>query len=169
MLWVCHGAVLRNLRSMSIMPHGLFSDARVRFLSYTSGMDMTLGQFFALCIGGGLGSVARASLSGALAGYMSAAGAILSVNLSGSFLIGAVFAATVGLGAAQGGPIADLVFLFFGLGFLGGFTTVSTFALQVMRYWHDGDHRIAVQLALTSLITCPIAAFAGMIAASQLA
>lgn len=161
MLWVCHGAVLRNLGAMSILP--LFSDARARFLSYKRAMDLTLGQFIALCVGGGLGSVARAGLVGALGGCLSAAGAILSVNLSGSFLIGAAVAATIVLGSGQGALIADLAFLFFGLGFLGGFTTVSTFALQVLHYWDNGNRRVAIQLALVSLIACPLAALAGMV------
>lgn len=149
---------------MSILPRPLFSDMRVRFLLYKRAMEITLGQFIALCIGGGLGSVARASLAGALGGYLSPAGAIFSVNLSGSFLIGAAFSATVVFGSGQGALISDLVFLFFGLGFLGGFTTVSTFTLHVLHFWDNGDRRVAAQLALLSLVTCPLAALAGMLA-----
>jgi CrcB protein len=65
---------------------------------------------------------------------------VLVVNLVGSLLAGAV------AGAAPGPRTTDLV----AVGLLGGFTTASTLAADVLRLRRDGSARLAVlDLALS--------------------
>jgi CrcB protein len=56
------------------------------------------------------------------------------VNLLGSLLAGVV------AGAAPGPPVADLL----AVGLLGGFTTASTLAVDVLHLARDGEVRLAV-------------------------
>ena len=122
-------------------------------------MDVTPTLFLALCLGGGLGSMLRASLAAWMARYGAAVLAIYLINLSGSFLIGLGFGLHAQASALSGQ--SDLAFAFFAIGLLGGYTTVSTHALQVLGCWQDGQHRAAITLALGALISCPLAAWAG--------
>lgn len=83
-------------------------------------------RILALALGGALGTVCRYSVSVAstkLFGAVVPAGTLL-VNLSGCFLLGLAF----GLGEARG--ISPGFRLFFMTGFLGAYTTFSTFALE---------------------------------------
>ncbi|MFS8100226.1 CrcB family protein [Lentzea alba] len=66
-------------------------------------------------LGGGLGGVARYGLSVAVVGPMG----IFVINVLGSFLIGVL----------MGTVPRPLVRAFFGVGFLGGFTTFSSYAV----------------------------------------
>lgn len=127
-------------------------------------MELTPGLFLALCLGGGLGSMARASLAGWMARHGAAVLAIFVVNLSGSFLIGLAF----GLhGDAAAAPrIPEAAFAVFAMGFLGGYTTVSTHALQVLDRWQEGRRRAAVTLAFGAVLSCPLAAVLGAQTAS---
>ena len=122
-------------------------------------MDVTPGLFLALCLGGGLGSMARASLAGWMARYGAAVLAIYLVNLSGSFLIGLSFGLQIDAGTGPG--ISEPDFAFFAIGFLGGYTTVSTHALQVLDRWQGGQRRAAITLALGAVLSCPLAAVLG--------
>lgn len=73
-----------------------------------------------LCIGGFLGAISRygcqklVNIKGA---------ATIIVNISGSFLIGLTLAL----------PSNDTLYFFFVLGFLGAFTTFSTFTLDILQ------------------------------------
>lgn len=75
---------------------------------------------------GALGVLARYGVGLAVAG----AGATLAINVVGSFLLGLV----VGSGMGEQARTA------IGVGFLGGFTTYSTFAVQV---WTKADEGAA--------------------------
>ncbi|MCC5966323.1 MAG: CrcB family protein [Natronohydrobacter sp.] len=121
---------------------------------------MTISPFFfaLICLAGGLGSVLRAALTARLSRKMQASVAILIINATGSFLIGAAFgrlpdAGTVAL------PVG---FSLLAIGLLGGFTTVSTFALQVLDIWQAGRRGFALQVALGSALLCPALAVLGV-------
>lgn len=118
---------------------------------------MTLSglEFLGICVAGGLGSMARAALSAVLGPRLGAAQAVLVINAAGSFLIGVIF------GAASG-PTPDYTALFLAIGVLGGFTTVSTFALQIQELWQGAQRRQALMVALASVLLCPVLAFAGL-------
>lgn len=126
------------------------------------GMTITFPDFLLICLAGGAGSAARAVLSGAIAKRQHPALAILVVNLSGSFLIGVALAGVMAQWAVFGGSSDLRGFLIFSVGFLGGFTTVSTFALQVLDLAQAGQGRGAVALAFGSAVGCPLAALAGL-------
>lgn len=88
----------------------------------------------------------------------------LFANVSGSFLIGVMFAMLL-----PGGrwPMAEGGRFFLMTGMMGGYTTFSTFGLETANYLRAGDTRSAVAYAVISLIACVGAALAG-IAAGQL-
>jgi CrcB protein len=89
--------------------------------------------WLAVAVGAGVGAAARHLLDQALRrGRFPIA--ILVVNLLGSLLAGVL------VGAAPGPPVADLLVA----GVLGGFTTASTLAADVLRLHRDGDHRLAL-------------------------
>ncbi len=83
--------------------------------------------YLAVAAGGALGAVGRyvvISRTGALLGTEFPYGTLL-VNVVGSFLLGAVVAIAAKTGATDG------MLAFLAVGVLGGFTTFSTFALDV--------------------------------------
>lgn len=122
-------------------------------------MDFPL--FLAACLGGGLGSAARAALSGWVAGRAHPAYGTLAVNLSGSLAIGLGFGLWFGLTPlfAMGSTPPWLIIAAYGV--LGGFTTVSTLALQGLELWRAAAPRAAMAHVLGSLIAGPALALAG--------
>jgi len=73
--------------------------------------------------------------------------ATLAVNALGSFLLGLI----VFLGAGE-----TLAF-FFGVGLCGSFTTYSSFSVETVRLWEDGDRLRAVLYAFGTLLVCTAA------------
>jgi fluoride exporter len=89
-------------------------------------------------VGGGLGSVLRAGLTAAAPAPW---GTVL-VNLTGSAVLAALAHPSSGLSPAMR--------MFFGVGVLGGFTTYSTFNLQVYEALMQRRYELAAgQLVLT--------------------
>lgn len=119
---------------------------------------MTLGL---LALGGGVGSILRAVLSGQVARFAHPSVGIFVVNLSGSFLIGCAWSMFVMTSDLQGRGIDDLYFQLFAVGMLGGYTTVSSFALQSLELWQTGRRKAAILNSFGSVILCPIAAYIG--------
>lgn len=85
-----------------------------------------------------------------------------AVNIVGSFLLGALVA---GLGSPQGDGWRRLVRLGLGTGLLGGFTTYSTFALEVDELARDGHLALGAAYAVASVVVGVAAAAAGAAAA----
>lgn len=80
----------------------------------------------------------------------------LAINVIGALLIGTIAAFLThhnDLGAWRNPLI---------LGFLGGFTTFSTFMLEVARLRLRGAHHLVWTYILVTLILGPVAAFAGL-------
>lgn len=127
-------------------------------------MDVSVGQFIAICLGGGLGSVVRAGLAGWMGRHIAGWNAVFVINLTGSFLIGVAWAAAAGDTGVS--SLSQTAYLLFAVGFLGGYTTVSTHALQVWEMWEQGAPRPAALVAAISLTTCPLAALLGASVAS---
>ena len=115
---------------------------------------------------GGAGALARYALSGWVA---QAAGSAfpwgtLAVNVSGSFLLSFVMQIALATDA-----ISPELRLALTTGFLGGFTTYSTFNYETMALLREGAWQIAaVNLAATVLL-CLAAGFAGLAAGRALA
>lgn len=85
--------------------------------------------------------------------------ATLTVNVVGAFALGFLLEAL-----ARRGPESrrqQRVRLTLGTGVLGGFTTYSTFALEVDRLLHDGVAAVAVGYVVATLVAGTLAALAG--------
>ena len=103
-----------------------------------------MAAVLAVLAGGFLGGVARFGLSGLVAarvGELFPWGTLV-VNVTGAFLIG-IFA---GLSGSLGPLARD----FLTVGFCGGYTTVSSFALQTLALGLDGEGRGALLTVLGS-------------------
>jgi len=107
----------------------------------------TIG-IIAIAAGGAVGAVARYGISvGAVAllGHGFPYGTLI-VNVLGSFLMGLLIAKFALAGVTQE------VRLFAVTGFLGAFTTFSTFSLDVMTLWQRGDIWHAMLYMMASVI-----------------
>ncbi|MDK3255227.1 fluoride efflux transporter CrcB [Blastococcus capsensis] len=99
-------------------------------------------------LGGALGALGRWGLAEALP--PSPTGwpwATLLVNLTGCLLLGALLAAL-----AARSPEPPWVRPFLGIGVLGGYTTYSTFAVEVVRLAEDGSSLAAAGYVLASVV-----------------
>ncbi len=99
----------------------------------------TLSKVVVLSVGGSLGVNARYWLGVWISGF---AGprfpwATFVINVSGSFAIGFL---TFGLARWLPHPNLRLLLL---TGFLGGYTTFSTFEYDLLALWERGEHRMA--------------------------
>ena len=107
-----------------------------------------------VAVGGALGAVLR----WVLAPSPEAEGVpwgTLGVNLLGSLLLGVM---TVLLAEAM---LTREQALALGTGLLGAFTTMSTFAVEVVRMVDGGERILAVVYVLTTLVGCPLLAWCG--------
>lgn len=108
----------------------------------------------AVAAGGVLGALARAGLQAAWPHHPGGfAWATFGINVGGCLLIGVLMAT---LGHLGGGP--PLARPFLGVGVLGGFTTFSTYAVDVQRAVSAG----APQTALAYLAATLVGAFAAV-------
>ena len=113
-----------------------------------------------VALGGALGAVARYGVAQAV--HASAGGfpwATFLTNVSGSLAIGVVVVTVV-----ERYPRARLVRPFVATGFLGGYTTFSTFAVEGDLLVRNGHVPLAVVYWILSTITALTAAFVGMVA-----
>jgi len=83
------------------------------------------------------------------------------INVAGSFLLGVLLATLAGTGADQGWR--RRVRLTVGTGVMGGFTTYSTFILEVDQLAHAGSTATATAYAVTSVVLGIAAALAGVL------
>ncbi len=102
-------------------------------------------DFALVFLGGGAGAVARYAVS--LAGKSTGLGvgaSTLAINLSGSFLIGLVFSL---FGRNLISPSVRLLIM---TGFLGGFTTFSTYSLDIVSSLRAGRIGPALLVAIVA-------------------
>jgi CrcB protein len=120
--------------------------------------------YLSVFLGSALGGMARYWVSGAVArriGETFPWGTII-INISGSFLI--VFFGT--LATQQGSlSISPDLRTFVMVGFCGGYTTVSSFALQTLNLARDAERLWAGANVLISILFCLSAAWLGFAAA----
>lgn len=86
------------------------------------------------------------------------------INVSGSFLIGVVAV----LVARRVSPGSERLQLAGAIGFLGGYTTFSTFSLESFRLLQDGEWALATANVVGSALLGLIAVAAGMAVAKTL-
>ena len=106
---------------------------------------MTLATFLAIVTAGALGALARAAVSHAVQTRWSRVGAgTLVVNLLGAAALGA----WLGAGERIDGALLAVV----GTGFLGAFTTFSTWMVEVSERWRSGARVGALLEACLTLV-----------------
>ncbi len=112
----------------------------------------------AVALGGALGAPARYGMAQALpAGAGSFPWATFVTNLTGSLALGVVVVVV-----ARRFPADRFLKPFVATGFLGAYTTYSTFAVETVILGRDGDVALACTYALASLIVGVGAAAAGI-------
>jgi fluoride exporter len=119
-----------------------------------------LGGFISIVIGSVLGGTARYFISGVVARRMGETfpWGTMVINVSGAFLIGICGA----LAAEHAYPFASAdPWLFAVTGFLGCYTTVSSFSLQTLSLARDGETRRAIANIVFSVSLCLIAVTCG--------
>lgn len=117
-----------------------------------------------LLAGGAIGTLARYGLAGLTHKYFEGTFPLgtLVVNLLGSLIIGLLW----GLWESNNIPTGIRTFLFIGI--LGGFTTFSSYALETLHMFRDGEAKMAVINILASNILGLMLVFVGFIAARGL-
>ena len=79
-----------------------------------------------------------------------------SINVSGSFLIGLIFALS-----EKGSILSPEVRMFLATGFCGGFTTFSTFSYEILQQLRNGEIIPASLYIVSSILFGLLAAYAG--------
>ncbi len=129
---------------------------------------MMAAAILAVLAGGFLGGVARFWLSGFVGmrvGELFPWGTLF-VNVTGAALIGLLAGLAARGDGVLSGPLARDFLL---TGFCGGYTTVSSFALQTVALGLDGERRSALFNIVVSTGLSMIAVAAGYLAPSALA
>ncbi|MFD2092615.1 fluoride efflux transporter CrcB [Blastococcus deserti] len=98
-------------------------------------------------LGGALGALARWGLAEGLPSPGGWPVATLLVNLTGCLLLGALLA-----GLASRSPEPSWARPFLAVGVLGGYTTYSTFAVEVVRLVDDGAPALAAGYVVASVV-----------------
>jgi len=118
-------------------------------------------HLIAVFIGGGLGACCRYLLSLTVAGWLSGKASLplgtMVCNVSGSFLIGVAAAYAVGSGFEEHPLFRHLLLI----GFLGGYTTFSSFSLETITLLQHGKTLVATLTVVGTVILCLIGATLG--------
>ena len=119
-------------------------------------------NILSIAAGGAMGAVSRYLVSRAVARSASPSAAVLFpwgtfiVNMTGCFLIGLLSV------LSEKTEIDPRLRSFLGIGFLGAFTTFSTFSLETLNLMRDGEFILAFSNAGLSLVLGLAACLAGM-------
>jgi CrcB protein len=119
---------------------------------------MSFYHFLAVGIGGFFGSMLRYGVAKVLDArfVLTIPLGTLSVNIVGSLVLGFVMA------IVSKRIDSELWRLFLGVGFCGGFTTFSTFALENFNYLHQRLYYEFITYTLASLVGCVVAVMLGI-------
>lgn len=125
-----------------------------------------LGLVGLVLVGGAVGTSVRAALEHALAPATGWPWVTFAINVVGSFALGLLLGALAGRGADVGARRA--VRLGVGTGVLGGFTTYSTFTVEVHRLVDEGTAGLGLAYAVGSVLVGLGAAVAGLALADRI-
>jgi fluoride exporter len=125
-----------------------------------------MGNLLLVCLGGGAGSGARYLLANWVNERSGSAFAwgTLAVNVLGSFAL--AFLVQLASTSASFSPQLRLALT---TGFLGGFTTYSTFNQDTLAAWQRGEHGLAALNVFATVVVCLAAGLGGQAAARALA
>jgi len=116
-------------------------------------------QVLFVALGGAIGSAARYLVGGWFAARFGAAfpyGTFV-VNVTGSFIVGLFLAY-----AQERVSLSPYWRLFIAVGFVGGYTTFSTFEYESIRLLQDGEMLLATVYLIGSVVAGGVAAIAGI-------
>ncbi len=122
---------------------------------------MTTLGWLAIAAGGALGAVARFAMSHQVYQWFGRefAWGTLSVNVVGSLIMGFLAVLLVDkLGASSEWRAFVMV------GFLGAFTTFSTFSFETLQYIQTGELTKALLNIMINVLACLLAVWAGVVA-----
>ncbi len=123
-------------------------------------------QFLWICLGGALGTGSR-YLVGLGATRVFGSGfpyGTLIVNIVGSFLVSLVMYLSV-----DAGSIPLSVRMFLTTGFLGGFTTYSSFNYETLKLFQSGSWGIAAMNVFVTLFACVAFGLLGLFVGTKMA
>jgi CrcB protein len=111
-------------------------------------------NWIAVAVGGGLGAMARYAVSTWIFQVSSHKSpyATLTVNVLGSFVMGILFVVIIERSALP----MEMRSLWM-IGFLGAFTTFSTFSLDALGLWQNGHLFMALLYVLATVVLCLLA------------
>jgi CrcB protein len=114
---------------------------------------------------GALGCVARYYLSGWVYDLMGTAMpyGTLAVNVLGAFLIGLIMEFSL-----RSSYVSQEIRIGLTIGFLGGFTTFSTFSYETYRLLESAQFLHALANAFSSVVVCLVFTYVGIVAARLL-
>jgi CrcB protein len=118
-----------------------------------------------VALGGTFGTAARFTLSEAVPTWSGVPVATFAVNVLGAFLLGMLVTNLARRGRDVG--VRRAVRLLVGTGFMGGFTTYSTLAVETDALFRSGQAGLAVGYAVATVIVGALAAAAGIRLASR--
>ena len=121
-----------------------------------------MAVYFWIAIGSAFGGIARFWCSGVIARMFGETfpWGTLIVNVSGSFVIGLIAALTAPDGRIFLGSTARLALM---VGICGGYTTFSSFSLQTLNLFNDGEWLNGGANIAGSVVLCLLAVWAGQI------
>ncbi|MBL1352484.1 MAG: fluoride efflux transporter CrcB [Zetaproteobacteria bacterium] len=116
-------------------------------------------QMLAIAAGGALGAVMRWYVAGFIQRLSGSAfpWGTLTVNIVGSFLLGFLF-----VWMLERVTVGELARLAVTVGFLGAFTTFSTFSVETARLLQEGAFSMALGNVLAQVLICVTLAWLGM-------
>ena len=125
-----------------------------------------MGQYLYVSLGGALGALVRYLLGSWIAGRYGPTFPLhtFTINVTGSFAIGVLL--TLLTVHVEASPAWRLLLV---VGFLGGYTTFSSYTFEALTLLRDGEWGRAAWYVLGSNALGLAACFAGMIAANALA
>ncbi len=129
-------------------------------------MDLLIKECLVIAVGGAFGSVARFTISrmiGQALHHHDYPWGIFAVNVLGCLLVGLL--AGFLIHRMQVGPLWRAGIL---IGFLGGFTTFSSFSLDTISLLQAGDAAFAVANILLTLVCCLVATAGGLLLTKSL-
>ena len=121
--------------------------------------------YISIALGGSLGAISRYWVSTATYSWLgnNFPYGTLMVNVTGSLLMGFLTVVLV-----QRFDVSNEVRLGLIVGFLGSFTTFSTFSMDTIHWLESGAVIKALAYILVSVTACVLGAWAGLIGAKQL-
>jgi fluoride exporter len=117
-----------------------------------------------VALGGTFGTAARYLLTQTLPSWHNVPVATLVVNVVGAFALGVLLAALSRRGRDIG--LRRTIRLLIGTGFLGGFTTYSSLAVETDALLSSGQGQLALAYALGTIVIGGLAATSGILVAS---